>query len=72
MGAQRGAERRRRRRVPGLDGLLHHLGEDLPEEAPSTVFGRLISGEKRTFADLVDLFRTAARDRRVEAIVALR
>lgn len=46
------------------------LGEDLPEEAPSTFFGRLLSGEKRTFADLVDLFRTAARDRRVEAIVA--
>ncbi len=46
------------------------LGDDLPEEAPSTFWGRLISGEKRTFGDVVDLFRMAARDRRVEAIVA--
>ena len=46
------------------------LGGDLPEEVPSSVFGRFLSAEKRTFGDLVDLFRQAAHDDRVEAIVA--
>ncbi|HEU4402306.1 MAG TPA: signal peptide peptidase SppA [Candidatus Polarisedimenticolia bacterium] len=46
------------------------LGGDLPEEASPSILGRLFSVEQRTFADLVDLFRRAAADDRVQAIVA--
>ncbi len=56
--------------VPEGAVLTVTLGDDLPEEAASTFLGRIFVGEHRTFGDLVDLFHRAARDRRVEAIVA--
>jgi protease IV len=46
------------------------LGDALPEEAPISLLGRVLAGERRTFGDLVALFEQAAQDDRVEAIVA--
>ena len=46
------------------------VGDDLPEEAPASWIGRFVSGDRRTFGDLVGLFERAARDDRVQAIVA--
>jgi len=57
-------------RVPRRAVLTVTLGDDLPEESPSSFLGRILSGEHRTYGDLVELFHRAALDRRVEAIVA--
>ncbi len=50
--------------------LTVDLSGEIPEEARPTVFGRLFSGETRTFADVTDLFVQAASDDRVAGIVA--
>jgi protease-4 len=58
---------------PGIEEgavLTVTLGGDLPEEASGSVLGRLFAEEKRTFGDLVELFRRAAADGRVAAVVA--
>jgi protease-4 len=56
--------------IPRAAVLTVTLGGELPEEAPVSLVGRLFAEERRRFADLVDLFRRAAADRRVAAVVA--